>query len=570
MDRSAADRFAAMVLAVVVSFLDEAAHLGELLASLEAQDRPPDQLLLVDDGSSDDSPRQARAFAERHPYARALTRPRQRRGADRLAAAAELAAFQWAVDVLSPGWDVVAKLDADLRLPPSMLRELLERLAEDPRLGIAGTFLREDGARIRIADGHVHGATKVYRRACFEAISPIPAILGWDTIDELRAARAGWRTRSFALQGGDPVHLRPRGSYDGRLRAHRRWGRCAYAFGEPPLLVAAQALRDLARPPRVAGGLSYGSGWAAAALSGAPRAEPELRAWVRAARHRRLRERLLTPRGERVAERAVREAAVAVVWARNRRYAPTLRHDPAAPVLVLSPHLDDAALDCWSVLETPGAPVTVATVFAGAPRSPLPGRWDRVAGAGDAVALTRARQAEDREARARPGARVVHQRFVDESHRRASAPPSFQAIDAALVAQVPAAALVLAPAVLGVPHPDHAAVRDLALALRRAGHAVRLYADLPYATAYGWPAWARRSPSDPHLDVVAYWEQGGTDPALVSPGRAEVVRLHPGAAARKLQAIRCYRSQFSLLDRGSLGLVSDPRVHGVEVFWSVP
>ena len=40
-------------LVVVVPFLDEADHLPVFLASIEAQQRPPDELLLIDDGSTD-------------------------------------------------------------------------------------------------------------------------------------------------------------------------------------------------------------------------------------------------------------------------------------------------------------------------------------------------------------------------------------------------------------------------------------------------------------------------------------------------------------------------------------
>jgi glycosyltransferase involved in cell wall biosynthesis len=558
-----------MVLAVVVPFLDEEEHLPELLASVHAQDRPPDHLLLVDDGSGDRSPELARGFAERHPYARALTRPRRPRGADRLAAAGELRAFQWAVEQLPPGWDVVAKLDADLRLPPTAFAELLQHFERDRRLGLAGTFLTQEApggalGRIRIGDGHVHGATKFYRRACFEDIAPIPAILGWDTIDELRAQRAGWTTRSFALAAGDPIHLRPRGTHDGPLRARRRFGRAAYAFGEPGLLVALEALRSLRQPPRVLGGAAYAAGWAVAALRREARAEPELLAWVRAVRYRRLRARLRT----RVGTRLLRELRLARWRRRNRAFAPRLRHDPAAPALILSPHLDDAVLDCWSVLDG-GAAANAATIFAGVPRSPDADRWDRIAGARDAVALGRTRLAEDRDALALAGARPLHLPFVDAAHRGSAPPPTFAALDAELAAHVAAASVVLAPAVLGTPHEDHVVVRDFALALHAAGLPVRLYADLPYAVVYGWPPWVTGTPDDPHLDVDAYWRQGGTDPELVAREHADVVRLAPEAAARKLEAIRRYRTQFATLDRGPVGLLRDPAVHGTEVFWTV-
>jgi glycosyltransferase involved in cell wall biosynthesis len=66
-----------LTIALVACFLDEETHLPRFLASLAAQTRPPDRVLLVDDGSADASPRLAEEFAARHPHATALHRPRR-------------------------------------------------------------------------------------------------------------------------------------------------------------------------------------------------------------------------------------------------------------------------------------------------------------------------------------------------------------------------------------------------------------------------------------------------------------------------------------------------------------
>jgi poly-beta-1,6-N-acetyl-D-glucosamine synthase len=291
-------------IALVVPFLDEERHLGELLRSLESQTRRPDRLLLVDDGSTDGSVTIADAFARRHPWATVARRPRRRVGGDRLAGGSAVQAFAWGVERLAEPWDVVAKVDADLRLTPATVQTLAAAFADDPRLGLAGAFLSvvdEAGraARQRLPRWHVEGETKFYRRACWAEIAPLPALLGWDTIDVMRARRRGWRTESFEIPGGDPVHLRPMGAHDGRLRAHRRWGRCAWSYGEPPLLVLAMAAQRAGEHPPLLGSFNYVAGWAAAALTRAPRAEPELRAYIRDDQLRRLRRRVVSVVGAR-------------------------------------------------------------------------------------------------------------------------------------------------------------------------------------------------------------------------------------------------------------------------------
>jgi poly-beta-1,6-N-acetyl-D-glucosamine synthase len=283
-------------IAVVVPFMNEERHLGELLASIAAQTRPPDRLVLVDDGSSDGSPALARAFVTRFEWASVATRPPRRVGRDRLAGGAALQAFAWGVERTRPDWDVVAKVDADLRLTPRTLATLESAFLRDPALGLAGVFLsvRRPGGleRQRLPHDHVHGETKFYRRACWEDIAPLPALLGWDTIDVIRARLAGWRTESFAVPGGDPIHLRPMGTHDGLLRGWRRWGRCAWSFGEHPMHVAAIALQRIGDRPAGLGSANYVAGWLAAAAARAPRAEPAVRKYVREDQLRRLRRRL--------------------------------------------------------------------------------------------------------------------------------------------------------------------------------------------------------------------------------------------------------------------------------------
>jgi hypothetical protein len=209
--------------------------------------------------------------------------------------APELRSFLWAVERLEEPYDVVVKMDADLRLSPELVAEMERQLLADPRLGIAGTYLSAPVAggglvRERNPAYHARGPAKFYRRACLEQILPISFAIGWDTIDEVKARMYGWRTQSFELPGGDVIHLRPTGSHDGALRGFRRDGDGAYRYGAHPLHVLLGTLNRLRDRPFVLGGLHYGAGWALAAARRVPRVEPEVRAHAR-------REQLLRIRG---------------------------------------------------------------------------------------------------------------------------------------------------------------------------------------------------------------------------------------------------------------------------------
>jgi poly-beta-1,6-N-acetyl-D-glucosamine synthase len=287
------DRLTPLRLVAIVSFLDEELHLPTLLESIVAQTRAPDRLVLVDDGSRDASAEIAERFARAHGFATLLRRPARPVAADRLARAAELRSFWWALEELAEPWDVVAKLDADLRLPPATLAAVEAAFRDEPRLGVAGPRLLsvDDAGRDvshRTRPEHVEGAAKFYRRACLDEIGPIPPILGWDTIDEVRARMRGWLTAGGLVPEEPVLHLRPMGAFDGSARAFRRWGACAYGYGEHPLYALLMGIRQIPQRPAVVGGMSYVAGWGLAALKGAPRAEPELRAYVRRAQLRRL------------------------------------------------------------------------------------------------------------------------------------------------------------------------------------------------------------------------------------------------------------------------------------------
>lgn len=284
-----------MILVAVVTFRNEERFLGTLLQSLSEQVRPPDLLLLVDDASTDESRRMAEEFAARHQYARVLSAP-PKPASGRFPTDVEFRWFMWAMGQVDQPYDIAAKLDADLRLTPSVFAEMERCFADDPELGLAGPVLIEENEKgvfepLVGRPEHVNGATKFYRRACYEDILPHPPITGWDMVDEVKARMRGWRTATIPMPDGDSVHLRPMGR-QGNFRRFRRWGQGDYANGTHPALVAVVAFHRLSFRPRVIGSLSYLTGWAVAALRRIPRFDADVRAFARHEQRDRVRRRL--------------------------------------------------------------------------------------------------------------------------------------------------------------------------------------------------------------------------------------------------------------------------------------
>jgi LmbE family N-acetylglucosaminyl deacetylase len=270
-----------------------------------------------------------------------------------------------------------------------------------------------------------------------------------------------------------------------------------------------------------------------------------------------------------VARRTVSGGDAVVGALLNRGFSSTLVPDSAGPAVVLSPHLDDAVLNCWSVLSGDGA-AEVVNVFTRPPRPGSITQYDRICGARDSAAHMHRRLAEDEEALGLAGRSPINLPFLDRQYRRWRRSPSLTEMDTALSRTVPRVSTLYAPAALGFePQPDHALVRRLALQATQ-GIAVFLYADLPYACAFGWPHWVSGARAEPHLDVDAYWQRLLREvSAIRSLREAVVIRLTDEQAERKLAAMRAYRTQFTALDAGAIGVLSNPLIHGFEVFWKV-
>jgi glycosyltransferase involved in cell wall biosynthesis len=281
-------------LLLVSPVYNEAANLERTAASLAAQTRRPDRWLVIDDGSRDETLAIARQLEREIEFMSVAEAPRgQGPGVDNLALAREARAFNAGLDLC--GWrdyELIGKLDGDVELPPEWFAALLERFRQDPHLGLAGGRLAEPGRRgwqtIPIPAHHIHGAVKLYRRPCLEAIGGVPARLGWDTIDETYARMRGYETRSYPELVAR--HHRPYGSADGRLRGRARHGECAWIlhYGFP--WVALRSLKVARVAPRGLSGLAFLGGYVAAAVRRVPRVEdPEFRLFVRGELRARMR-----------------------------------------------------------------------------------------------------------------------------------------------------------------------------------------------------------------------------------------------------------------------------------------
>ena len=101
----------------------------------------------------------------------------------------------------------------------------------------------------KTAEGHTLGATKVYRRSCFEEIGGSIPSMGWDGIDEIKARMKGWDARP--LRELIFVHHRPEGMASGLLASGVERGKGSYFMGYHPLFMVFRAVYRMLRKPQL-------------------------------------------------------------------------------------------------------------------------------------------------------------------------------------------------------------------------------------------------------------------------------------------------------------------------------
>ncbi len=238
---------------VITPVRDEERHVKATLASVTSQSILPTEWIIVDDGSTDKTPQIIDEYAANYPWIRIEHRPN--RGARKSGGGVVEAFYAGYAKVQCQDWDFIVKLDGDLTFSADYFEKCFDQFERDSHLGIGGGVICHDLHGVQEPEinpqFHVRGATKIYKRACWEAIGGLWQAAGWDTIDEVKANMLGWKSRTFNEL---PVlHHRLTGTADGVLRDRIKHGMACYVSGYHPLFVAASCVSRLAQKPYLTG-----------------------------------------------------------------------------------------------------------------------------------------------------------------------------------------------------------------------------------------------------------------------------------------------------------------------------
>lgn len=252
---------------------DESRYIRRTLDAMVQQTVWPREWLIVDDGSTDDTPEIVASYQEDYPFIRLIRR--QNRG-KRVLGSGVIEAFNFGREQLQSDYRYICKLDGDMSFDPTYIETMLAALEADDRLAaVSGKVYRpEDDALVEeyIIDEMVAGQFKFYKREAFEAIGGFSQTILWDGIDIHKCRLEGWTTQSIRDPGARLFHHRLMGSSDKNVYKGRvRLGRGIWFMGYHPAYATASGLFRMAEKPYVIGGLLMIAAYWYAAMRREPR-----------------------------------------------------------------------------------------------------------------------------------------------------------------------------------------------------------------------------------------------------------------------------------------------------------
>ncbi|MGC4053260.1 MAG: glycosyltransferase family A protein [Paludibaculum sp.] len=259
---------------VVSPMKNEEKYVAATLEAMASQTVPPVEWVIVNDGSTDRSAEIVAGYCEKYSWIRQLD----------VAGLGERLPEHYGghvVDLIYDGigalqtaeYDLIVKLDCDVSFEPTFFERILDTCRQNPRLGITSgvSWAVQEGVLKpeKSAPGHTLGATKVYRKKCFEDIDGLVRSMGWDGIDEIKARMTGWE--AWPLTDLVVVHHRPEGLALGLMASGVERGNGSYFMGYHPIFMVARALRRMLRPGLAADGVGMLVGYFGSLFRGEPR-----------------------------------------------------------------------------------------------------------------------------------------------------------------------------------------------------------------------------------------------------------------------------------------------------------
>lgn len=259
-----------MYICIIIPAHNEAKYICDCLDSFVHQTQPPDEVIVVDDNSTDTTFELVSGFVKDHEWIKLV---KHQSSVQHLPGEKVIRAFNFGLKHASNEYDLIGKFDADIVLPTNYFEQMRNHFQSNWLLGMCSGSLHvkknEKWVYENIANkNHVRGPIKLYFRQVFELMGGLKESIGWDTVDVLLCQYHDFEVKTDT--GLKVKHLRPTG-HGYTTKKHRSKGEALYKmrYGLPLAKLALLKMAWHAKNPKLY--LQGIFGYLSASMKGLPR-----------------------------------------------------------------------------------------------------------------------------------------------------------------------------------------------------------------------------------------------------------------------------------------------------------
>ena len=208
---------------IIIPTHNEEKNILFCLESLKKQTFRDYKIVVVNDGSTDQTQNIVNEFAAAHPdfEIKNLEKSEHQPGAK------VVRTFKKGLEMVDlKDFDIICKFDADIIFPENYLKKIHDVYEKNPKAGMVSGIVKikksvfENKLAFDFRDekkqwvfenisskNHVRGPIKSYRKECFRDMNGLRPVLGWDNIDVMLAKKHGWEV--ITIKDLWVKHLRP-------------------------------------------------------------------------------------------------------------------------------------------------------------------------------------------------------------------------------------------------------------------------------------------------------------------------------------------------------------------------
>lgn len=243
---------------LVTACKNEAENLPNLIESVISQKIRPVLWVIVDDGSTDETPNITKKAAEKNNWIHVIRLKEGKRDLSFHYATIVKMAFDQAImlcEYKGIAYDYLGNLDGDLKLPSAFYEILINEFDINPNLGICsgGTaHMTSHGIVLtNLSFDEPSGGHMLIRKMCFEEVGGIPISYSIDAILKAKARIRDWQTRRFEKIRA--TESRDVGNAEGYWKGKIQSGKGSYYLNYHPLHVIAKSIYYTVNKPYYVG-----------------------------------------------------------------------------------------------------------------------------------------------------------------------------------------------------------------------------------------------------------------------------------------------------------------------------